>query len=247
MQHFLEEDLYQPIHDFFVAEGYEVRSEVLHCDVLAVKNEQLVVVELKKHLSVDVLLQGVKRQKIADLVYLAVPKPKKMIFSAKWQDICGLFRRLELGLILVSLNGKNKSMEIIVHPEPFDIIRSKQLNKRKRSKLIEEFKGRKKDLNTGGSRGKKLVTAYRESSIYIACCLKIFGELSPKKIKALGTDAKKTGVILIDNYYGWFIRIEKGVYALSESGKIALETYSQLTEIYQTKITEEQAKLGLTC
>jgi len=239
-EHFLEEDLYPPIHDFFVAAGYQVRSEVKFCDVSATKDDQLVVIELKKNLSIDLLLQGVKRQKIADLVYLAVPKPKKLVFTAKWKDICNLMRRLEMGLILVSFHGKKASMEIVVHPEPFDLAKSKLLNKRKRSKLIEEFKGRQKDSNTGGSRGKKLVTAYREKSIHIACCLEDRGQLSIKMIKKRGSDPKKTAEILRADYYGWFTKVETGVYELSPAGILALETYAELAEIYRSKISETE-------
>lgn len=237
-EHFLEEDLYQPVHDFFVAAGYQVRGEVKFCDVSATKDDQLVIIELKKNLSIDLLLQGIKRQKLADLVYLAVPKPKKLIFTGKWKDICNLMRRLELGLILVSFHGKKASMEIVVHPEPFDLARSKLQHKRKRSKLIEEFKGRQKDSNTGGSRGKKLVTAYREQSIHIACCLENRGELTIKMIKKLGSDPKKTATILRADYYGWFTKVETGVYQLSVAGQAALQIYSDLAEIYRNKIID---------
>lgn len=234
---FLEEDLYKPIHDFFVQEGYEVRSEVNFCDICATKDDQITIIELKKNLSVDLLAQAVKRQKIGDFVYIAVPKPKRLIGTSKWKDICYLLKRLELGLILVSLDGRNL-VEIPVLPKPFDMKRSRQSSKNKKNKLIEEIKGRSMELNVGGSRGRKLVTAYKENAIHIACCLNLFGPMSAKKIVQYGTDSNKTWSILNKNFYGWFYKHDKGVYGLSDAGKRALDEYNELNEYYKNKITE---------
>ena len=176
----LEEDLYKPIHDFLEGQGYMVRAEVDYCDVSAVKDDVLLVVELKKNLSVALLAQAVKRQKVSDLVYVAVPKPKRFRADSKWKDTCHLLRRLELGLILVSLEGSQPFVEIAVEPRAFDMAKCKRANLRKRNNIIKETKGRYKDLNTGGSKGKKLMTAYREQSLFIACCLQKLGPMSPK-------------------------------------------------------------------
>jgi hypothetical protein len=86
----LEIDLYNPVRDVFVEQGYTVRSEVKDCDITAIKDDELVVVELKRNLSVSLLAQAARRQKAADLVYIAVPKPKKTFNDSKWQDICHL-------------------------------------------------------------------------------------------------------------------------------------------------------------
>jgi hypothetical protein len=92
------------------------------------------------------------------------------------------------------------------------------------------------DANIGGSTGKKLVTAYRESSIFIACCLERFGPLSPKKLRELGTEEKKTTSILSENHYGWFERVDRGIYSVTEEGKKALKQYEQLAEYYYNKL-----------
>lgn len=102
----MESSLYAPVKAFLEAQGYRVRAEVQHSDVAALRTnekgeEELLVVELKQGLTIDLLLQGVKRQKSADLVYLAVPRPKRFWFEARWRDILHLLRRLELGLLLV--------------------------------------------------------------------------------------------------------------------------------------------------
>lgn len=232
----LEEDLCKPIQDLLINNGYKVRCEANFCDISATKDNALLVVELKKNLSVRLLAQAAKRQKIADLVYIAIPKPKKMIGSANWKDICHLLRRLELGLILVSFKEENAFVEVPIEPMPFDRERSMQRNKKQRNKLITEINGRQKDLNIGGSRGKKLMTAYRESSLFIACCLEKCGPLSPKQLRELGTDSKKTLSILNKNFYSWFEKVDRGLYQISEEGRKSIETYKELSEYYFKKL-----------
>lgn len=235
----LEADLWRPVSDFFIAEGYTVRSEVKDCDITAIKEEELIVVELKRNLSVDLLAQAVKRQKAADLVYIAVPKPKRLKADAKWKDICHLIRRLELGLILVSVKGKQGFVEIPIQPVPFDRDKSKKMNKRKRESIIKEASSRYMDSNIGGSTGKKLVTAYRESAIFIACCLEKLGPLSPKKLRELGAHEKKTTSILSENHYGWFERVDRGVYCLTEEGMKSLAQYNELAQYYYGKLIDK--------
>lgn len=235
----LEVDLWKPVSDFFVKQGFTVRSEVKDCDITAVKDEKLIIVELKRNLTVELLAQGVKRQKAADLVYIAVPKPKRLFGSSKWKDIYHLLRRLELGLILVSFKGKTSFIEVAIAPMAFDREKSRNINKKKRENIIEEINGRYEDLNVGGSRGRKLVTAYRESSIFIACCLNELGPLSPKKLREFGTDEKKTTSILYENHYGWFDKVDKGVYKINSTGREALETYRELAEYYYGRISNK--------
>lgn len=234
-----EVDLWKPINDYLISEGYKVRSEVNYCDISAIRGDELVIVELKKNLSVDLLLQGVKRQKLADSVYIAIPKPKKMIFTSKWRDICYLIRRLELGLILVSFKGEKSFIEIPILPKEFDLSKSKAMNKKKRANLIKEVNSRQYDLNVGGSTGKKLVTSYRESAIFIACCLDKYGAMSPKRLRFYGTDEKKTLSILYDNHYGWFNKVSRGVYDLSDEGRKILGEYIELVKYYNNLLSQK--------
>ncbi len=228
----LESDLFQPVSDFLTEAGYRVRSEVKDCDITAVKGEELIIVELKRNLSVELLAQAAKRQKLADLVYVAVPKPKKLKADAKWKDITHLLRRLELGLIFVSFKGKRGIVEIPVHPECFDREKSRKSSIKKRESLLKEAAARNMDANVGGSNRRKLMTSYRENSLHIACCLARYGPLSPKKLREKGTDTKKTSAILQDNHYGWFERIQTGIYVITETGKNALEQYKELAQYY---------------
>lgn len=242
-----EEELYQPVKDFLEEQGFMVRGEVHHCDLVAMKNDDLVIVELKRHLSVELLVQGVQRQKLTDYVYLAIPKPRGFKHNKKWTDVIHLLRRLELGLLLVSTKTNKAMVEIAVQPGPFDRGKSKIRNGKRLVALRQEVNGRHQDLNTGGSQGKKLVTAYRENAIQIACYLEKYGPLSPKRLRELGTDAKKTSVILQDNYYGWFHRVSRGVYELSPLGSSALTQYVSLSDYYRQQLQECEAVAVSKC
>lgn len=236
---FLEEDLYKPIYDYLSDLGYTVRSEVNDCDVAAVKGKELLIVEMKKTLNLDVILQAVLRQKLADMVYIAVPKPAKGLFSKRWRNLCYMLKRLKLGLMVVSLKEDFSFVEVVFEPAVFDMINCKKQSKKKKQELIKEFAARYGDFNTGGSTRKKLVTAYREMAIHIACCLIKYGQLKPKELRQLGTDEKKTTAILERNYYGWFVKISKGLYYISEKGRQEVIEYAELYKYY-TRLTEEK-------
>ena len=172
-----ETDLYQPIHQYLVDQGYTVRSEVANCDIAAARNGELIVIELKRSFNTALLIQAARRQRAADSVYVAVPRPK---CSRRWNDIKHLLRRLELGLIFVSFRRKKPTIDVVFHPLPF------QRRRRKRAKqaILTEMAGRSGDFNQGGSTRRKLVTAYREKAIHIACCLEGRGPFSPRELRA---------------------------------------------------------------
>ncbi|RNB52746.1 hypothetical protein EDM57_20780 [Brevibacillus gelatini] len=226
-----EADMYAPIRDYFVGQGYEVFGEVNHCDLTAIKEDELIIVEFKRNLSVELLIQAAKRQRFTDHVYVAIPKPKYKLFSKKWQDVVYLIRRLELGLILVSFPKKGAVMEVSISPAPFDRERSKQFNKRKRARIIQEIQGRYGDYNVGGSSQTKIMTAYKQGCIQIAALLQHYGPLAPKELKEKGA-TDKTSSILSKNYYGWFTRIKRGVYALTTAGEKELAAYPELVDHY---------------
>jgi hypothetical protein len=234
---FREADLYPPVRDFLADQGYIVRGEVHHCDVAAVRPgtgeaEELVVVELKKGLTIELLVQGTKRQREADLVYLAIPRPARFWFNRKWRDLTHLLRRLELGLMLIDLaalavpsgepsDSRHPAVEVVLDPIPFDRVRSQSARKKHRIGLLKEMKGRSRDSNAGGSTGVKLMTAYRERSLAIASSLAAKPGQSPAELRADPAD-KKTALILQNNVYGWFVRLDRGSYGLSETGTAAL-------------------------
>ncbi|RXI96654.1 hypothetical protein DS745_23435 [Anaerobacillus alkaliphilus] len=231
----LEVDLYKPIQRFLVKEGFEVYGEVNDCDIAAVKGDELVVVELKLTLNVDLLVQAAKRQRLTDLVYIAIPKPKYNLRSKKWVDICHLIKRLELGLIVVSTVGRGKKADVLFHPSAFDRKKSMRQNKRKRESLRKEIDGRSANYNVGGSTRTKIMTAYKENCIQIACYLDKYGPSSPKVLRELGT-GDKTSSILTKNYYRWFERVKRGTYALTEKGLQDLSEYPELVGYYLEKV-----------
>lgn len=238
-----ESDLYKPIQAHFVREGYEVYGEVKDCDIAVVKEEELIIIELKLNLSIDLLIQATKRQRLSDFVYIAVPKPKKyQPRSKRWKNTCHLVKRLELGLILVSVSGKTETSEVIFHPTPFNRKKSMAQNKRKRKEILKEIDGRSADFNIGGSNKTQIMTAYRENCIQIACYLAHAGELSPKALRVMGTGSK-TPTILSKNYYGWFERVRHGIYILSDKGRQELNQYPELIDYYQKKLATTHVEM----
>lgn len=235
MKKLLEVDLYKPIQTNFVHEGYQVYGEVKDCDIVAVKDDELVVIELKLTLSVDLLIQAAKRQRITNQVYIAIPKPKYRKNSKAWTEKCHLVRRLELGLIVVSFSGMRAKAEILFQPTPFNNRKSSGQSKLKRKAIMKEINGRSADFNVGGSNRTKIMTAYKESCIQIACYLEKLGPLSPKALIQMGT-GDKTSSILTKNYYAWFERIKRGTYVISEKGREEVKDYPDLLNYYLNKL-----------
>lgn len=227
-----EELLFAPVKKLFEDLGYHINAEVRHCDVTATRQDELVIIELKTVLNVKLLAQGINRQHMGANVFIAVPKPKNYAPRA-YRDIFNVIKKLELGLIFVTVSEKYTFAEIVFEPIPFHATR---VYKPRKTALIEEINGRLCDTNTGGITKKKIITAYTEQSIHIACLLEKHGPLSPKQLRLFGTDSKRTQGILSSNYYGWFIRVEKGIYALSQTGLASLSMYPEITEYYRSLI-----------
>ncbi len=218
-----ETDLYGPIRDYLLVQGYTVRSEVKGCDIVAVKGEDLIIIELKRSFCAALLLQATQRQRVGDSVYVALPRPDGRERSAQWRHILHLLRRLELGLILVSFAGEQPLVQIVFHPLPF----ARKRNSRGRRAILQEVGARSGEYNEGGSHRRGIVTAYRENAILIACCLDRHGPLTPQQLRSLGT-GPKTQSILARNVHGWFERVDYGVYGLKPQGRGALANYPEL-------------------
>lgn len=231
-----EVDLYEQIQNYFTQQGYEVYGEVNDCDITAVKDDELIVIELKRLLNVELLIQAAKRQRLTEHVYIAIPKPKYNLRSKKWKDVCHLIRRLELGLIIVLFEeGVAAHVDIKISPAAFDRKKSMQRSKKKRDRLLKEIKGRHGNYNVGGSNKTKIMTAYKENCIHIGCCLQRHGSLTPKKLREMGT-GDKTLAILNKNYYGWFEKMRRGVYAISEKGESEMGLHPELVRYYSEQV-----------
>ena len=235
-----ETDLYPLLHEYLTAQGYTVRGEVKHCDIAAVKGDDLIVIEMKLALNLSLLAQGVRRQQMTDSVYLALPRPPNY---AKWmRQMRGAFRvlrRLELGMLLVSLKPGKPPVEVVFHPLPFE----RRKRRSARRAILEEIGRRSGDFNLGGSTRRPLVTAYRENAIQIACYLADSGEgeMEPRQLRALGT-GPKTLSILSRNVYGWFSRVDRGLYTVTSKGREALANYPELVCHYRSLPAAQGAK-----
>lgn len=233
-----EVDLYEPIQQYFIQQGFAVYAEVNDCDVVAIKEQDdPVIIELKLTLNLELLMQAAKRQRITEQVYIAIPKPTYSLRSQKWRDLSYVIRRLELGLIFVIFTGNQKEAKIMIEPTLFNRKKSMQQSKKRRNQLMNEINGRSGNYNIGGSSKTKIMTAYKEQCIYIAVCLNKFGPLSPKRLREIGT-GDKTPKILSANYSGWFERVQRGVYMLNEKGLEEYLEYEEVAQIYIDLIEE---------
>ena len=218
MADFKETDLYEPIRAFLEEEGYQVQAEVKDCDIAAMKDGQLLIVELKKAFNLKLVYQGLERQSLTDQVFVAIPRPKKGAREKAWKDMLKLLKRLELGLLTVALDSPLKTVDVVL--EPSDSLAWK--NRKKREKLQAELENRQVDGNVGGMTRRKIMTAFREKSIRLACLLEREGQVSTATLRERGMEEYLP--LLGRNYDKWFGRVEKGVYTLSEKGKEALES-----------------------
>ena len=214
-----ETALYPPVKAFLESQGYVVKGEIGRCDVLAVRgDEPPVIVELKTAITFELVLQGIDRLASSDAVYLAAPSPhgSSPLFDRRFRK---LLRRVGLGLLIVHAGGK---VEAILDPLPY----RPRVNKRRAGRLLGEFHRRVGDPNHGGSAHRvKIVTAYRQEALRIATVLAARGPQSPAALR-LSAEAPKAGAILRDDVYGWFERVERGIYALTPAGVTALKTFA---------------------
>ncbi|MEY9092263.1 DUF2161 family putative PD-(D/E)XK-type phosphodiesterase [Paenibacillus sp. RC84] len=229
-----ETELYGPVKAYWEKLGYDVRGEVRHCDLVAVlEGEPPVVVELKRSLTVPLLIQGLRRQDVTHRVYIAIELPAKgrVPHRMTWADIRKLCGRLGLGLITVQFyKTKKPAVEVVCEPPGFgDAAPARKTSVRKRAaeRVLGEFRERSADYNVGGSRGLKLVTAYREKALHCALLLREQGPLSPRRLRELTGNAK-TAALLQRNVYGWFTRVRRGLYGLTRSGEEALDTFAHV-------------------
>ncbi|WXR61251.1 DUF2161 family putative PD-(D/E)XK-type phosphodiesterase [Peptostreptococcaceae bacterium AGR-M142] len=220
--------LYLPIKELFSRLGYDVQAEVGEIDVLATKEEDFVVIELKKDLNLKLIVQGAQRQKLSEIVYVAIPKPTyKIRMSSVFQEKVYLIRRLGIGLVFVNFKKSGPVATIEEDPFIFDLKQSQRLNKKTRERALKEKSLRSGDYNLGGQKGTK-ITAYKENVILVAALLSQNGVMKVAEVKK--TAGEKAGAILRDNHYGWFERVKTGYYQLSLKGQDAVNVYDYIIE-----------------
>ena len=226
-----ETDLYAPVKRFLEDLGYEVKAEVKGCDVVARKDDgPLVIVELKRTLSLDLVLQGVARLSLSDTVYLAIGRPdtpnKRRTWRARRRPVLSLCRRLGLGLMLVDPDrASSRAVDVLLDPQPYQ----PRKNPRRRNRLQVEFLARQGDPNVGGSTRVPIITAYRQDAM--RCAASLAGGARPLKEVREASGVTRAGSILQKNHYGWFERVSRGVYALSQLGRQAVSEPTSDTPI----------------
>ncbi len=220
-----ESDLYLPLKRAFEAQGFSVFGEVNACDLAARRGDDLLIVEMKCAFNLELVFQGLERQRATETVYLAFEAPKRYDRKRR-RGMLRLCKRLGLGLIIVHMKRKKRGAapdgipDVLLDPAPY----KPRIDSKRRRLILREIEKRSGDYNIGGSTRRKIVTAYREEALRIAQQLKVLG---PSLVRAVakGAESTKAGSILLNNYYGWFQRLGRGTYQLTAQGERALETY----------------------
>jgi hypothetical protein len=210
----METRLYSPVKRFLERFGLEVKGEVCGCDLVALDRgtpAALVIGELKLSFTLELVLQAVDRSAACDEVWLAVRAAARRRGRESDPRARKLCRLLGFGLLAVSDSG---NVEVLVEPVPW----RPRHDAKRRSKIVEEHRRRKGDPTLGGSTRQPIMTAYRQQALACAAAL-AQAPARPRDLKPTMPDAPK---ILLSNVYGWFDKVERGIYKLSDAGQSAL-------------------------
>ena len=214
----LETALYLPVKRFLEKLGFTVKGEIGGCDLVALSNDEppiMVIGELKLAFNLELILQAVDRASACDEVWLAAKfseRGKGRESDARYRNLC---RRLGFGMLAVTTSG---AVEVIVSPATVP-----RRDPKRRSRLIAEHRKRKGDPALGGSTRAPIMTAYRQQALACASAL----SHGPRKVRELKPAIPDAPKILLHNVYGWFDRVERGIYVLTNSGRAALKRWPQ--------------------
>jgi len=208
----VETSLYRPVKAFLEGLGFTVKGEVRGCDLLALKGDEppiVVIGELKLSFNLALVLQGVDRAAACDEVWLAArlsARGRGRERDPRFRNLC---RRLGFGMLGVT--------------SPSPLAPMPRRDQRRRSRLVEEHRRRDGDPAAGGGTRVPIMTAYRQQALACASAL-VEGPRRPRDLRGAIPDAPK---ILRHNVYGWFARIDRGIYDLTEEGRAAMLRWSQ--------------------
>ncbi|WP_426954964.1 DUF2161 family putative PD-(D/E)XK-type phosphodiesterase [Muricoccus radiodurans] len=216
-----ETSLYDAVKAHLTGLGYEAKGEVCGCDIVAVRAGEppfLVITELKMAFTLDLVLQGVDRLRAADEVWLAVRATRRgRDRDGRAQRLC---RLLGFGLLAVTLTTGR--VEVLAEPSPY----RPRPNLHRREMILREHSRRRGDPTRGGSTRAPVMTAYRQEALAMAGALRA----GPARPRDLRVHAEKAATMLRRNVYGWFVREGRGVYALTEEGRAALDRFAETAE-----------------
>ena len=224
-----EVQLYEPVKRLLERNGYAVKAEVNDCDIAAFRGDELVVVELKLHFNLKVVYQAMERRSLTDRVYIAIPRPRRYN-DKNTRMMLKLLKELGIGLIIV---GGAHIAQFVAEPLKSGV----KINGRKKAQLIKEADGRNMDMNVGGSTRRKIITAYTEASVLALCHMEVYDTLNTARLKRFGYPDKIRNA-LRSNAYGWFEKVDRGTYAMSEKGVLALDAQEnkELVEYYRKEV-----------
>ena len=219
-----ESELYEPIKRYLEERGYTVKGEVNDVDLVATHPErETILVELKKSFSLKLVFQGIERLALSDRVYLAVPSSESPsnVLNQHRKSVIKLCRRLGVGLLQVYFGPRVTRVDVLVDPGPY---RPRKQMAKVRA-LHDEFLNREGDPSPGGTTGRKIMTAYRQQVMRVAECVREHGDCKLSTVKET-TGVGKSASILQKNHYGWFERVSRGCYRLTELGEKELQIFN---------------------
>jgi len=212
------------VKTYFVAQGYEVKGEVGAADMVAVPfaagEDEPVIIELKTSFTLSLFHQAINRQSMTDQVYIAVPRKSGKAALVAIRRNKMLCRRLGLGLITVKL--PEGVVVVQCEPAPFT---PRKIKKRK-AKLLSEFESRHGDPNLGGMTSSGMMTSYRQGALR---CAKVLHDEGACKASYVAKMAgfEKARNCMAANHYGWFEKIDRGIYGLTPAGAKALDDHAE--------------------
>ncbi len=215
----METSLYLPVKSFLEKAGYVVKGEVGGCDLVGLSNDDppvVVVAELKLSFNLELILQAVDRATVSNEVWSAArisSSGRGREADKRYRNLC---RRLGVGMLGISDAGEVSVIVGSVSP----MLRT---DPKRRSRLMREHQKRHGDPVLGGSTRTPIMTAYRQQALACAATL----TAGPLRVRDIRTNVPDAGKILLSNVYGWFERLDRGVYALTEAGRIALQRWPQ--------------------
>ena len=229
-----EIQLYDPVRRLLEKNGYLVKAEVNDCDVVAFKEDKLAVVELKLHFNLKVVYQAMERRSLTERVYIAIPRPRRYN-DKNVRMMLKLLKELGIGLITVGIEGAPIA-QFVAEPFKTDV----KINSRKKARLLKEADGRNMDMNVGGSTRTRIITAYSEASVLALCHMELYDTLNTAKLRQYGYTDKIRNA-LRSNAYGWFEKVDRGTYAMSQKGVLALEAPEnmELVEYYRKEVYKD--------
>ena len=215
----METALYLPVKRFLESLGFAVKGEIGGCDLVGLSAGAppvVVIGELKLSFTLELVLQGVDRAAMGDEIWLAASLSKRgkgREGDARFRNLC---RRLGFGLLAVDKTG---AVHVLLSP----VAAAPRRDAKRNSKLVDEHNRRRGDPVAGGGTRAPIMTAYRQQALSCAAAM----TANPRRPRDLKTAMPDAAKILRDNVYGWFERVDRGLYGLTDVGRAALVKWPQ--------------------